>query len=400
MISPANSSDVLIVGGGPAGSTCAWRLRQRGVDVQILDRAAFPRDKVCAGWITPQVVDLLHLDIDQYAMGGVLQPIRSFRVGVLDNASRDSLQSAKKRRQTLGSTGSIQIDYEQPVSYGIRRCEFDEYLLRRCDAPAQEGISIRSIVRDGGEWLINGQFRSRLLVGAGGHFCPVARHLRSKCGVPLDQPVVVAQEAEFELDGNDADQCRIEPGVPELFFYPDMKGYAWCFRKENWLNIGLGREGEQHLSQWRDQLVHWLIDTGRIANSVDAPFKGHAYQLNTKIPQSVAGNGILLIGDSAGLADCHSGEGIRPAIESALLAADTIAEVENVADTAESYTRRIHQHFHDPAAGLPTFIPTSVRMWLARHMLRNKRFVRRVVLDDWFLNRNKTSSEELRSGIS
>lgn len=400
MITPANSSDVLIVGGGPAGSSCAWRLRQHGVDVQILDRATFPRDKVCAGWITPQVVELLKLDLDQYRMGRVLQPINSFRVGVLNEADLGSNRSAKRQRQTLESTGTIRIDYEQPVSYGIRRCEFDEYLLRRCDAPLQEGIGIHAIERDRGEWLINGQFRSRLLIGAGGHFCPVARHLRSKCEVSFDQPVVVAQEAEFELSDSDADECQIDPGVPELFFHPDMKGYAWCFRKGNWLNIGLGREGEPYLSQWRDHFVEWLVDTGRIAKAIDVPFKGHAYRLNTTTPQAVAGEGILLIGDSAGLADCHSGEGIRPAIESALFAADTIAEGRNVADAAESYAARMQQHFSSKTAGLPAFIPSVVQTWLARHMLRNKRFVRGVVLDNWFLNRSKASAAELRSGTS
>ena len=50
-----DSCDVLVVGGGPAGSACAWKLRQAGLDVIVMDRAAFPRDKVCAGWITPQV---------------------------------------------------------------------------------------------------------------------------------------------------------------------------------------------------------------------------------------------------------------------------------------------------------------------------------------------------------
>ena len=49
--------DVLVVGGGPAGSTCAWTLRQAGADVLVIDQATFPRDKVCAGWITPPVID-------------------------------------------------------------------------------------------------------------------------------------------------------------------------------------------------------------------------------------------------------------------------------------------------------------------------------------------------------
>ena len=51
-----NRCDVLIVGGGPAGSSCAWKLRQAGLDVTVMDRAMFPRNKVCGGWITPQVI--------------------------------------------------------------------------------------------------------------------------------------------------------------------------------------------------------------------------------------------------------------------------------------------------------------------------------------------------------
>ena len=53
--------DVLIVGGGPAGSSCAWGLRGSGLDVLVLDAARFPRDKVCAGWITPPILAELAL---------------------------------------------------------------------------------------------------------------------------------------------------------------------------------------------------------------------------------------------------------------------------------------------------------------------------------------------------
>ena len=58
--------DVAIIGGGPAGSTCAWKLRQAGVDVVVLDRESFPRTKLCAGWITPKVVEDLEFDTSAY----------------------------------------------------------------------------------------------------------------------------------------------------------------------------------------------------------------------------------------------------------------------------------------------------------------------------------------------
>src|SRR5256714_12048681 len=60
------SCDVLIVGGGPAGSTAAWKLRRAGADVLVLDRERFPRLKLCAGWITPEVVRDLDMDLQAY----------------------------------------------------------------------------------------------------------------------------------------------------------------------------------------------------------------------------------------------------------------------------------------------------------------------------------------------
>src|SRR5262245_6929280 len=104
------SCDVLIVGGGPAGSSCAWALRGAGLNVIILDKCRFPRDKICGGWITPQVVEELQIDLDDYARTRLLQPITAFRVSAM--GARD-----------------IEVPYDRAVSYGIRRCEFDDFLL-------------------------------------------------------------------------------------------------------------------------------------------------------------------------------------------------------------------------------------------------------------------------------
>jgi menaquinone-9 beta-reductase len=75
--------DAFVIGGGPAGSTCAWQLRRRGLDVAVLDRRSFPRDKVCAGWITPAVVEALELDLDDYGQARTLQPLTGFRIGMM-----------------------------------------------------------------------------------------------------------------------------------------------------------------------------------------------------------------------------------------------------------------------------------------------------------------------------
>ena len=154
-----DSCDVLIVGGGPGGSSCARTLRDAGADVVVIDKAVFPRDKVCAGWITPQVVDDLELDLDEYANGRTLQAIRGFRAGV------------------IGRSRDVTTMYDHAVSYGIRRCEFDHYLLARSGARLYLGQGLAQIRREGPSWIVNERLKAQMLVGAGGHFCPVARML-------------------------------------------------------------------------------------------------------------------------------------------------------------------------------------------------------------------------------
>lgn len=148
--------DVAVVGGGPAGSSCAHDLARGGLQVLLFDQARFPRDKVCAGWITPDVFRSLSLDLEEYRRQRVLQPITAFRVGVMG------------RRLT-------QVTYGRPVSYGIRRVEFDAFLLQRAAVPVVEGQRVSAIERVSGRWVIEGQWAAKYLVGAGGHFCPPRR---------------------------------------------------------------------------------------------------------------------------------------------------------------------------------------------------------------------------------
>ena len=76
--------DALVVGGGPAGSTCARALRLAGWKVCVLDRARFPRDKVCGGWVTPEVFQILELEPSEYRSSGLtLQEITGFRTGLI-----------------------------------------------------------------------------------------------------------------------------------------------------------------------------------------------------------------------------------------------------------------------------------------------------------------------------
>jgi len=382
------TADVLIVGGGPAGSSCAWKLRQSGMDVLVLDKARFPRHKVCAGWITPPIVDELKLDIPDYQDRHVMQPITRFLTGLIGGRE-------------------IETAYGQTVSYGIRRCEFDDYLLRRSGARLMLGESFHAVRRDGSAWVVNDHLRAPVVVGAGGHFCPVARFLNRHDGDALSRegeapaepratpvepelPVVLAQEVEFEMSEQEQSGCSVERDRPELFFCPDLKGYGWVFRKGNFLNVGLGREAEEHLSTHVGKFVEFLRLRGKIQFPLPGKFQGHAYRLRTELPRPQFEPGIVLIGDAVGLADRQSGEGIRPAIESGLLCAESVIEAgSNRWDHLnEIYTAKLRHHFRNgTSSSLSNWIPQSLREFAAHRLMNSRWFTRRVLLDRWFLHR-------------
>ena len=383
---------MLIVGGGPGGSSCARRLAAAGLDVVVLDKAAFPRDKVCAGWITPAVVDALGLDTADYARGRVFQPITAFRVGREGGAM-------------------IDLEYERPVSYGIRRCEFDHYLLSRCGARLELGQRCQSIQRTAVGWVVNDRFQAPMLVGAGGHFCPVAQWLgdhptplarESERGAggeggpqrkPLSdssEPLVAAQEIEFHLDERQQADCQVAAHRPELYFCRDLMGYGWCFRKGDYLNVGLGREDRRGLAEHVAAFCDSLKQQGRIPHDLPRKFHGHAYLLYGHASRHLVDDGVLLIGDAAGLAYAQSGEGIRPAIESGLLAAEAIVEAAGhyARQRLEPYRLRLEKHFGRRRTPPSTVgrAPSAFRQFLGGRLLANRWFVRRMVIERWFLH--------------
>ena len=367
------SFDVLIVGGGPAGSSCAWRLRRSGLRVAVLDRAGFPRDKVCAGWITPQVVEELELDLEEYAKSHTCQAFHGFRVGAFGG-------------------DDVAVDYGTPVSFGIRRCEFDTHLLRRSGAELLLGQSVRSLRSSEGGWVVNEAVQASLLVGAGGHFCPVVRLLAA---VPAEPGVVVAaQEVEFALDSRAAAACSVRPELPELYFMDDLQGYGWAVRKGAYLNVGLGRQDSRDLGAHVGRFLDFLQARGGLPPGSPRKLRGHAYLLYGLSPRPLVRDRLLLVGDAAGLADPRSGEGIRPAIESGLLAAGVLLRSQGRFDRASllPYERAMVERFGRRDARslsvLSTLVPSALRPRIARWALASPFVAKHLILDRWFLHRD------------
>ena len=289
-------SNVIIVGGGPAGSTCAWKLRQQGVECLILDKQTFPRLKLCAGWITPDVLRHLQLSPEEYP----------------------HLLTSLQRMRVYTKFGTIALNTRQ---YAIRRIEFDAWLLQRSGAPVRQH-NARQIRRDGARYVIDGQYSCDYLVGAGGTYCPVYRELFKAEHPRPKHTFVVTLEQELSSPVQDRD-CHI------WFFVRGLPGYAWYVPKgDNCINIGIGGLVEKLRSRRVSITQHWewfvqeLERHFLFENSSLKP--GGCVYFRRDRRDCVQQDRVFLIGDAAGFATRDLAEGIGPAVKSGILAAEAI----------------------------------------------------------------------------
>jgi len=288
--------DAIVVGGGPAGSTCAWKLREAGLDVVVLDRAAFPRTKLCAGWVTPEALDDLEIDPHDYP--------HSLMVFEELHLHWKVLTAKPKVRQ-----------------YSIRRFEFDDFLLRRAGARLAQH-KVRDVRRDGDDYIIDDEYRSKYLVGAGGTACPVYRALFHDNSPRENALQTATLEQEFAYDWKDP-TCNL------WFFDDGLPGYAWYVPKANgYINVGLGgmatrlKVKQGHLRDYWRKFVGKLRKQG-LVDYDDYDPKGYSYFLRGNT-NAVRNNNAFVIGDAAGLATRDMCEGIGPAVKSGRLVAASI----------------------------------------------------------------------------
>ena len=346
----------------------------------VIDKAVFPRDKICGGWITVPVAEALGLDVEEYARDRLIQPLTGFITGIIGGPP-------------------VETRYGQPVSYGIRRREFDHYLLEKCGARLRLGAPAKKFVRVGRRWIIDDVVSTPMIIGAGGHWCPVARRFGARPG--RQEGAVVAQEIEFTMNERQRAECRVDAGTPELYFCPDLAGYGWCFRKGDVINIGLGRLDNHGLSEHVAVFCDMLQRQQRISRDFPGKLPGHAYVLYEDSTRRLSGDGMLIIGDAAGLAYAQSGEGIRPAVESGVLAAEAVIEAagdygrENLAPYAERLTARLGARGKQDI--VDRLVPGAARRALAGYLMTTHWFNRHVVLNRWFLH---AQVEPLVSGMA
>ncbi|MEO6330021.1 MAG: FAD-dependent monooxygenase [Ginsengibacter sp.] len=311
--------DVIIVGGGPSGSTCASILVKSGISTLLLDRADFPRVKLCGGWLSTPIWDILGISPKDYSP----QLWKFNHVHIHFHG----------KKYTIKANG-----------YFVRRYEFDDFLLKRSKVQTIEGYNVRQIEKDSeGYWVIDNQFRAKYLIGAGGTHCPVARALFPK----TDNLQCGTQEKEFEGTLEEIAASRIgEDGEPEILLHDDMKGYSWNVPKGKWLNVGTGtliaRDVLPAWSKARDFFQgNGIKGTIPLSlHSVLDKMKGHGYIFfNTNHLEFCQADNAFLIGDALGLAQPLTGEGILPAVLSGKLCATAIVD-----GVPETYKERLKTH--------------------------------------------------------
>ncbi|MGH3010850.1 MAG: geranylgeranyl reductase family protein [Gaiellaceae bacterium] len=354
--------DVIVVGAGPAGSTCAYRLASAGAGVLLLDRARFPRDKPCGGGVTGRAARLV-----PFSIAPVVE---------------DTVTSVRMR---LGYGSWFDRGDGDPLVLMTQRLRLDAYLAGRAaeaGAELREGVKVSKVeaLEEGVEVTTGGErFRADALIGADG--------VNGICARALD------------LGGNQAVGVALEGNVPyerlgegyrgravlELGVAPG--GYGWVFPKGDHANVGIGgweREGPR----LREHLRRLCAAHGVAPSDLEG-LRG--YRLPLRSPRSTLARGRAgLVGDAAGLVDPVSGDGMFEAFLSAKLAAEAALDLlsgraEGLDPYGERLTRQLGTHLWASwgvKAALDRFPRTTFRIARSRIVWRTVEKLVRGEIDD------------------
>lgn len=331
---PKNDADVIVVGAGPSGATTATYLARAGLDVLLLEKSTFPREKVCGDGITPRgVKQLIDLGIDTREEAGWLHN-RGLRV--------------------VGGGVRLELDWPSLADfppYGVvrPRDDFDELLARnaeRAGTRMSENTTVTGPITDERTGRIAGveaktgpdrtpvTYRAPVVIGCDG----VSARLGLAMGVSKrdDRPMGVAVRRYYSSPRTKDDFLeshlelwdRSTPGDPQL-----LPGYGWIFGMgDGTVNVGLGILSTSQAygkTNYRDLLRSWLDGTpeewGFREHNATGRIGGAALPMGfNRVPHYR--DGLLLVGDAGGMVNPFNGEGIAYAMESAKLAAECVVQ--------------------------------------------------------------------------
>jgi len=324
-----NEFDVIVVGGGPAGSTAASFLAKNKVNVLLLDKAVFPRDKTCGDGISGKSLKVLRElglteKIEALSHGKIFGVTFSSPKGTVIDIPFPK-KAVKGNYATKSGTG-----------YAIKRINYDNFLFQNAKAfgaKTIEGFTVSGLIKDGEKVLgVKGtdskgnekSFKSKIVVGADGATSVVSKSLGLN---KIDfNHHITALRAYYS-------GVKDLKGTIEIHFIDSMlPGYFWIFPVEDGIaNVGAGIITKD-LKKKRINLQKEMFEA--IENSplfkerfkdakMVSPVKGWTLPLGSK-KKRISGNNFLLAGDAASLIDPFSGEGIGNAMTSGKIASQTI----------------------------------------------------------------------------
>jgi len=303
--------DVIIVGGGPAGTTAGYRLAQRGRQVLILDKAGFPREKPCGGGLTARILSRFpHLQ----------QPLADL---IVNRAHTIQLYAP--------DLSCLRYTYHEPITLMVRRSAFDAMLLdqcRRVGATVRTAAEVtRVAVAPGGVDVMTrdgAHFHGQVLIGADGVHGLVARQVGLRNVWQHDHCMagVVTELPRPLLDVPDAATISIVFGRFGL-------GYGWVFPKQDVVNIGIAQllsVHERSIQTVYQEFLRLLQQLGAVSSTHEpTTLRGGLIPVGGVMPCTQADR-VLICGDAAGFVHGITGEGIYYAMISGDLAAKTLEQ--------------------------------------------------------------------------
>jgi len=306
--------DLVVIGGGPAGASCARTAALGGLEVLLIEKDVHPREKLCGGALTHRVVDLVDFDIE---------PATEVQF------SGGRLHSRK------GTSIDFTID-QQFSGYLVNRPKFDNYLIERAIDVGVEVVQDTKAVtveqtRSGIRVLTVGDsYKAQLLVGADGVNGFVAKQVGLRDGwkpnkvglcisadIPVDSKEIIRSMA-LSASG-DALGVDVHFGLLRW-------GYGWCFPKKDELSVGIGTR----LDLAANLKDHWKSFVKSVEEAKGLKFdlsRQSAFRVPLGVPKTpLVARRTMLIGDAAGLVSPLSGEGIFYAMESGIIAAKVACE--------------------------------------------------------------------------